>query len=387
MAFLFSAPFSHLSLGSPGAHLHDTETLQYHTHLSSSSSSSLSSSSSSSLSSSVSCAPSAPVPRPNAVHHQVNFLVQGSVSSVFLSPALSRALMRSATAISRKHSLRLHPELKWSACRNCSTPFVPGVTCCVRLQSVFAACAREHACDLCRRRKRQRRSCGVTERPEAVEGPTRSRSLSTRGGDRPANGGEGRGEETRRRATCAAAGPRDAGRGGHTEERLTAMKHQREQQREAAPEHPTEDGHGEEDAESVCFQGEEEQSAPRTKRRIRRSGMSSRMRNRQDREDGRQLKDTETSDACSPLSAFHSNSSSPSSSVSSSRPCASGVPVSGCSHSSPCWRDLLRHSSSETNAREETPAAFVVVTCLTCGVSRRRGALPQMPLEDESAER
>lgn len=79
--------------------------------------------------------------RANHLHEQVNFLVQAAVACSLSSPALSRTLYRDARQISLKHSLRLSSDLKWGACKNCHTLYLPGVSSQVRIESLASVCS------------------------------------------------------------------------------------------------------------------------------------------------------------------------------------------------------------------------------------------------------
>ncbi|PHJ17547.1 rnase p protein subunit domain containing protein [Cystoisospora suis] len=89
----------------------------------------------------------------NHLHEQVNFLVQAAVASSLLSPALSRTLFRDARQISLKHSLRLSSDLKWAACKNCHTLYLPGISSHIHTESF-------PSCDGSKARKKRRKRLG-----------------------------------------------------------------------------------------------------------------------------------------------------------------------------------------------------------------------------------
>ncbi|CBZ54582.1 conserved hypothetical protein [Neospora caninum Liverpool] len=431
MAFLFSSPFSQLAFDpeftpdSGPSHSDACPSTSSSSSSFSSSSFSSSSFSSSSFSSSSSSSSFgvASSPRPNAVHHHVNFLVQGGVSSVFFSPSLSRALLRNAVAISLKHSLRLHPELKWGACKNCWTPYVPGVSCCVRLETPGrAACREKRKRGELRKRKARSREARSRKTPEtdcAEAAACADRAVSHRRRDR------GVSQKEAFTARNAQRGPwrGEAGLEGSSEGHATEAEAEDESEtpdRETGgsnpPETPVEKkrrsvhaDHAEEgsrEKDAACLEKDRESQKSRTRRSIRRAGMTLRIRNRNRRERERthHPDNSDTTDSFSVTSpsspSFPPSFSSPSDSSLS----ASSFPPAGLdcqSRGVAPGRDpraaWARAESAQFPAPEDRRKvtersdtalpAFVFVTCLSCGVSRRRGAVAQTPLEEETAER
>ncbi|PFH37259.1 Sodium:neurotransmitter symporter family protein [Besnoitia besnoiti] len=366
----------------------------------------------------------APPPRPNALHHHVNFLVQASVSSVLAFPALSRSLFKDAVAISAKHSLRLHTDLKWGACRNCFTPYVPGLTCCVRLESPSAPLAA---------------SLSPSSLAPCSDASTASREGSGTCAASPASS-----------ASYSLASPRTAHR-SKQEIRSSSPPSQSDVE---TP--PSVSGRGEETAqlhESLqrpAVTGAEvgRAATPRPeaglatsprrlrRRRIRRSGTCRRLQRRREREgDDLRIPSLDSSVAAPPASSFPPSSSaaacsppsaaclassprgpapeSPSSAAgppsapasstsgpSSSLSSTSSVPAvagGGSSASAPA-HGAASGAADETQRRKKRKAVFVRdpkpcsasflrVTCLTCGVAGRRATIPQRPLEEEDSIR